>query len=1011
MDLSGQSLGRYHLIGPLGQGGMATVYKAFDTRLERDVAIKIIRIDAFPQNQIEHILQRFDREAKALARLSHLHIIKVIDYGEHNGAPFLVMEYLPGGTLKEKLNHPIPWKDAVQTLLPIAQALEYAHERKIIHRDVKPSNILLTEKGHPMLTDFGIAKILDLADGQTLTGTGVGIGTPEYMSPEQGMGREVDARSDVYSLGIVFYEMITGKRPYTADTPMAVVLKHLTDPLPHPGEIIRDLPESVAKVILKALAKHSEDRYESMGAFIAALERLLDGNNQAELSTLTQPDPFVTINYPIEPQNTVVEELSPTIAGYTPEKSPGQQRSQQMMLAGLALLIVVGIIVVAGWIMGGMPAALATFEPTTETYNVALSTSTPAAQAEIQSATPTQTRVLPRATATLSPTAIPTSNPFLSTPPQGARLRVGKGIIYRLCFSPQGNLLAVSTGSGVYLYRYPGMEIAEIIPDVSSSIAFSQDGSQLLIGENLWDVDPAKRVKQLKNDSRVELYASTFIDNVPYVIDSSKPTDRVIDFWNVLSGEKTGSVFRENTWNYSPIFSSDGKYLAINTARIIDGISDGMRLEVLDSQTRAIVFKYDDGFSRVAFSGNNNLMAMTGYGHIQVIDLEQSRVRTFNTPGNESDYYGSTVAMSIDGKYLAALQNKNTLNIWDIDKGSIVASIDVEMPGEYVFSPDNQFLILTDNMNIKVLNWASEQTVNQISGFGLPVQGVAISNDGKIVANLNDRYIPNSDFLMKFDVPIDDVKNIEIPKAPLRILALSQDGSLAIGYQPSSDKKTVLWSISSNQITSWTDTDPKPSYYNSISPDNTLLGIYTDIVSISSRKKVYSIVVEDWVSGSLAFSRDNRFAAYCERRYSKWDPKTHTNTKSDFTVIIELKQMRQIKTVNGCNPTFSSDGSLIATYGNTVTVMDTLTGNVIYTYDAPQDEISSRAFLPDNNTFVYGLTNGTLLWINAKTGERKEYKAHGDAITGIAFDQKQNLLVTCSEDGTVVIWDLKSLTQ
>jgi serine/threonine protein kinase len=275
-NLIGQSLGRYHILEQLGEGGMATVYKAYDTRLERDVAIKIIRLGAFPAEQLERILKRFDQEAKALARLTHPNIVSVIDYGEFEGAPFLVMTYLPGGTLKLQIGKSMPWQEAVKLLLPIAGALDYAHSQSIIHRDIKPSNILLTQRSQPMLSDFGIAKILESEVTTTLTGTGVGVGTPGYMAPEQWTG-QAGPLSDVYSLGVVLYELVTGRKPYTADTPAAIMLKQSNDPLPRPRQFVPDLPEGVEKVLFKALAKRPEDRYQSMSEFSAALEQLIRG--------------------------------------------------------------------------------------------------------------------------------------------------------------------------------------------------------------------------------------------------------------------------------------------------------------------------------------------------------------------------------------------------------------------------------------------------------------------------------------------------------------------------------------------------------------------------------------------------------------------------------------------------------------------------------------------------------------------------------------------------------------
>ena len=275
-NLIGQSLGRYHILEQLGEGGMATVYKAYDTRLESDVAVKVIRTDNLAPSTVERALKRFEREAKALAKLTHANIVKVIDYGEYEGKPYLVMPFLPGGTLKARLQgKPMPWQEAVHWLLPIARALSYAHKQGMIHRDIKPSNILITEAGDPLLTDFGIAKIIDEEATVDLTGTSATVGTPEYMAPEQVTSKSVDARADIYALGIVFYEMVTGRKPFQADTPMAVLFKQASEPLPRTSQFVHDLPEAVEKVLIKALAKKPEDRYPDMSAFATVLEGLV----------------------------------------------------------------------------------------------------------------------------------------------------------------------------------------------------------------------------------------------------------------------------------------------------------------------------------------------------------------------------------------------------------------------------------------------------------------------------------------------------------------------------------------------------------------------------------------------------------------------------------------------------------------------------------------------------------------------------------------------------------------
>jgi serine/threonine protein kinase len=273
--LVGHTLGRYNIIQQLGMGGMATVYKAYDTHLDGDVAVKVLRIDSLTFESLDKTIHRFVREAKALAKLTHPNIVKVIDYGEYEGQPYLVMPLLPGGTLKDKLGLPLNWQAAARMLVPIANALEYAHQNHIIHRDVKPSNILINQKGELMLSDFGIAKILAGPDMSSLTTTGAAVGTPEYMAPEQAMAHEVDRRSDIYSLGVVFYEAITGHKPYTSATPLGALIMHARDPLTDPKVYIPDLPERVERVLLKALAMNPADRYQTMAEFASALDGLV----------------------------------------------------------------------------------------------------------------------------------------------------------------------------------------------------------------------------------------------------------------------------------------------------------------------------------------------------------------------------------------------------------------------------------------------------------------------------------------------------------------------------------------------------------------------------------------------------------------------------------------------------------------------------------------------------------------------------------------------------------------
>ena len=281
-SLSGQSTGRYHILEPLGQGGMAIVYKAFDTNLDINVAIKFIRTERLTPEVAEKSIKRFRNEAQKTAKLMHPNIIPVTDYGEYNNVPFLVMRYIEGGkTLKSFLGKQIPWKEAVKIVLPIAEALSYAHKNKIVHRDVKPSNILITLDGLPMLSDFGIAKVItEDVTIDSITLAGMAIGTPEYMAPEQWEGKKVDGRADIYSLGVVLYEMITGRPPFKADTVPATMVQVLRDPLPRPNQYVNDLPDEVERILFKALAREPENRFSDCDLLFQSLQELINNPNK-----------------------------------------------------------------------------------------------------------------------------------------------------------------------------------------------------------------------------------------------------------------------------------------------------------------------------------------------------------------------------------------------------------------------------------------------------------------------------------------------------------------------------------------------------------------------------------------------------------------------------------------------------------------------------------------------------------------------------------------------------------
>ncbi len=271
-ELIGKTIGQYQIVEQIGVGGMATIFKAFQPSMERYVAVKILP-SQFADDP--NFVKRFAHEAKSIAALEHPHILPVHDFGTEGKLNYMVMRYVKGGTLSDLMGKPISPERLVQVVGNVARALDYAHSQGVVHRDIKPSNILIDKHGEVLLTDFGIAKIVESSQSTQLTAAGSILGTPAYMAPEQAQGQEVDGRTDIYSLGVVLYELLTGRPPYEAETPYAIVLKHVNDPVPPPRSVNPDIPESFERVVLKAMAKERDQRFETATQMEQALQEAL----------------------------------------------------------------------------------------------------------------------------------------------------------------------------------------------------------------------------------------------------------------------------------------------------------------------------------------------------------------------------------------------------------------------------------------------------------------------------------------------------------------------------------------------------------------------------------------------------------------------------------------------------------------------------------------------------------------------------------------------------------------
>jgi hypothetical protein len=437
-DITGKQLGPYRILKQLGVGGMATVFLAYQASVDREIALKVLpRQMAADAN----FLGRFEQEARLIAHLQHPHILPVFDYGESDGYTYIAMPYIRNGTLADQLKGR-PWslKRVEKITQQLAGALDYAHAQGLVHRDIKPSNVLIDDSGNYLLTDFGIAKLYESSSQFTRTG-GI-FGTPAYMSTEQGLGEPLDRRSDIYSLGIVLYELLTGRVPFSAETPIATVFKHINDPLPPPREFNITLPKGVEHVIYKALAKSPGDRFQTAGELAGAYQRAEHDPQGETAETILDRAPVVTT------------------------ASDGEEKLPHWLLEAAAVLLrlIGGISIFGGMrVVENRREAAAATQAAEMAFLIQTATAVARTEASPTSAVEPSPVVSPTETplpeATVTPTAetvsSPTAEPTLPLPIEPSRVDLhGSGLVqvsfdseesYTPSFSDDQRFLLVST--------------------------------------------------------------------------------------------------------------------------------------------------------------------------------------------------------------------------------------------------------------------------------------------------------------------------------------------------------------------------------------------------------------------------------------------------------------------------------------------------------------------------------------------------------------------------------------
>jgi serine/threonine-protein kinase len=752
-----ETIGRYQVKRSLGQGGMAVVYLAHDPISNRDVAIKVLPSELLYDATFK---ARFEREAQVVARLEHSAIVTVYDYGEADGQPFLVMRWMAGGSMAERIQEKVfDLNEAVRIISTIAPALDEAHAKGMVHRDLKPENILFDARGEPCLADFGIVKLSEA--GATLTGAGI-VGTPAYMSPEQGRGeRDLDGRSDIYSLGAILYVMLTGRPPYEADTPMGLIMKHITAPVPNILSLRPDLPPGIQAILDCAMNKRKTNRYATASAMAQDLSRLLVG--QPLTSNEAPPTLADTSLGPIaQPTSTAGNVFQPTpsslrkraIPEATPlPASPPKKKASRIGYVVLAVLFfgviaagLYGMSMLSTWqnnislvpspsnvIVEPSKTTMATLAPTATRK---ATTSSPAAQ-ETQPSTPTLTPTS-EAVKTTANESVTTPGP-LNYPVDVAALPAasvpltadtfldmtkvavgGQGAFTDMALSSDGSVLAVATSTRIYFYDTGNLSLLSDVPlqFPATEIAFSPDHRLIAAACQydtvLWDWQQQQLLFTMTNAHLDPVERVIYSSGGQYVVSGGTHTF----VWDVANGNLVYTA--DNISALAVDISQDGKYLALpatnQTVQIIK-LADGSVFQDLRSF----------GVTGLHFSPDGKVLAS--------ISPEANIIRLWNI----EDWHelgvldGSSVVFSGDGKTVAVDHRKRqTVNVWRYGATGVP---DVPL-GNYEYDRDGSVGIYLSVDGTYLATWYTAQITDDPVGEKFTIKVTRVV-DGKLTASLN----------------------------------------------------------------------------------------------------------------------------------------------------------------------------------------------------------------------------------------------------------------------------------